>query len=516
MSVIVWPDKPKVDEISLTDQLMRFISDSVTKNQLISIKDLLAFLQGSATKLIASEADLPVTANGFHTLEQDKNYIFTEPGSFSDPVLIPAGYIGSISSTFLSENGIDYTGVTNPFISTLNINGTILATATANGGLAITITASAVHGLVDGQFVNITGTSNYNQQRLVISNVFPTTFDVQIPFVGNQSGSFDTGFDILNITNITITNANISKLIELTASEFATSVLIIDNLRTTGFAELGFIKNTFGVSIFRSLFTFEDIGLTIEDCDTVDIDTSFMTALSTNATLIALTIQGVLTTDVGLNNNMFTMLDNDQRPVRIDPSIDALTSIVIQNSPDNLVADEYYDTLSSGLDQTDPRVTALNNGTRANSQSLAEARSDGILEVDGIGGTSVPIVDITPASGDWIEDPTTEEFSVDPTTGLVTYNGIKPIAVNIQYSLSAAQSSGSPQDLIFDLRINGASQSKAELTLTTDGVDNFLPIVYNGGNFNINPSDTFQLFKVNITNTNNTDVENTTMLITRI
>jgi len=167
----------------------------------------------------------------------------------------------------------------------------------------------------------------------------------------------------------------------------------------------------------------------------------------------------------------------------------------------------------SSLDQTDVRVTASDNAVAPNSQTIAESRTNGGLEVDGSGGVDVPIVDITPVAGDWIEDVTTESFSVDTTTGLVTYIGKKSVTVMIKYSLGASQSSGSAQTLDIDLHINAAIQAKSTITIVTSGVGAPVFGVYNGGNFEINTGDTFQLFKDNLTNTNNTDIANAILLI---
>jgi len=163
---------------------------------------------------------------------------------------------------------------------------------------------------------------------------------------------------------------------------------------------------------------------------------------------------------------------------------------------------------TSSLDSTDPIVFADANRGSPNSNTISESSINGTLEVDGSGGVDVPIVDITPVAGDWIEDSATERFSVDTTTGLVTYNGIISITAMIKYSLTADAATGPAQTIVFDLHINGGSQTKTSFTVITP-----VSLVYNGGNFVINPGDTFQLFKDNTTNTNNTNVSVTTLLI---
>ena len=165
----------------------------------------------------------------------------------------------------------------------------------------------------------------------------------------------------------------------------------------------------------------------------------------------------------------------------------------------------------SSLDSTSVLVSAENNQGSPDSMSQAEARTGATLEVDGSGGVDVPIQDLTPAPGDWIEDPTTEEFTVDTSTGVTTYNGIKDKTFLIQYQLTAIPSSGPAQILDFDVHINGIIQTKATTTIDTSSATK---TTYIGGLFVLSTGDTVQLFKENLTNTNNTDVSVATVLIT--
>ncbi|MFV2016543.1 MAG: hypothetical protein ACC656_14020, partial [Candidatus Heimdallarchaeota archaeon] len=169
----------------------------------------------------------------------------------------------------------------------------------------------------------------------------------------------------------------------------------------------------------------------------------------------------------------------------------------------------------SSLDSTTVEVIARDNRNSADSQTISESLTDGTLVVDGSGGISVAIVDVTPNPGDWVEDPSTERFSVDTATGIVTYNGITPITGMIKYSLSASQTSGAAQTIDFTLNINGTPQAKSTITIVTAGVGTPVAGVYSGGNFTIVSGDTFQLFKENTTNTNDTDIVNATLLINR-
>jgi len=166
---------------------------------------------------------------------------------------------------------------------------------------------------------------------------------------------------------------------------------------------------------------------------------------------------------------------------------------------------------ANSLDSTSIFVSSRDNFGVSNSMSQAEAISGTTLVVDGSGGIDVPIQDLTPAPGDWIQDPNTEEFTVDDTTGIITYNGIEDKTYVIQYLLTAVPSSGGSQVLDFDIHINGVQQGKSLIEIDTSVTSIG---AYTGGLFVLSNGDTIQLFKNNLTNTNNTDISKATVLIT--
>ncbi len=81
----------------------------------------------------------------------------------------------------------------------------------------------------------------------------------------------------------------------------------------------------------------------------------------------------------------------------------------------------------------------------------------------------------------------------------------------VKYSIVVEQASGGSQDIDIDLHINGLVQTKSQITIATasGGVSG----VYNGGNFLLSPGDTLQLFKTNNTNSTDTNVSNTSLLV---
>jgi len=165
----------------------------------------------------------------------------------------------------------------------------------------------------------------------------------------------------------------------------------------------------------------------------------------------------------------------------------------------------------SSLDQSSILVTARDNDDSLDSESHAEARTGATLTVDGSGGVDVPVVDITPAPGDWIQDPNTQEFSVDELTGLITYIGIKTRTFHVKYQLTAEPTSGGAQVVNFDIHLSGVQQTKSQIQINTA---NAIVGSYIGGLFVLSTGDTLQLFKNNTTNTNDTNISVSTVLAT--
>lgn len=159
---------------------------------------------------------------------------------------------------------------------------------------------------------------------------------------------------------------------------------------------------------------------------------------------------------------------------------------------------------SASLDETSPLVTANNNVNSPDSMSQAEARvkDTGITVTGGAFiGDKVPVEDLSPTIGDWIEDPNTEEFIINTSTGLHTYIGIQDKSFQIKYSLEADPASGPSQILAFALNINGIEQIKTIINIDTAQTNK---AIYDGGIFTLSTGDSYQLFKSNLTNTNDT------------
>ena len=262
-----WSEFPKVDELSLTDFFMRRTPTNLTKNQEILFSDITTFMNGSATVYISSESDLPPLFGGFHVLEQGKNYIFLEAMTIANPILFPAGWTGIVCRQVFNTDIIEYIG-TETMFQTLNIDGTIITAADVGGG-EINMQTSAPHGLKNGDFVNITGTTSYNAERLEISTVTATSFNVQLPFVANESGAFDTGYNSIRFFNFNPQNAATADWLDLTSSQSPNTALIFSISASVAFLSPGIIRKAPTIVFDTSFFGFFTDGLTLEDCDIV-------------------------------------------------------------------------------------------------------------------------------------------------------------------------------------------------------------------------------------------------------
>ncbi len=475
---------------------------------------------GPTVKYINSVDDLPPLVGGFRLLEQNTVYQINNEIFLADDFMVPAGWNGIFRSSHNPRNAIFYLGSGSLF-NTLNIDGTITAFAdsTTSPGVKTTVTTSAPHGLADGDTININGVPTetvYNNRRLIISNITASTFDIEIVFTATDTGSFDTGYLGMQFFDISFFDAFASgTLFNISAIQDPESIFGFINLGVFGFSSLGTIRNAPTISATRGFLLFINSGLIIENCDTCGITDSNFTCINpASTTSINLTITGPATRDIVIGDVKFNVANPDQRPFRIDGSVNNADAITIQTCPDNAVATDYFDTSSGGLDQKNKQVITFNNGKRANSVELAEATSVGVI-VSPTTTQSVAqaIQNAVPAPGDFALDSTSEGFTMDDETGIVTYDGRAPKKVRIEYSLEVAQSSNPVQNIDVDLRINSILQSKTMRSVVTMGVGAFTPVSYLGGFFNVTPGDTFQLFKTNNTNTTSTDIQNVVLLI---
>lgn len=522
MSVVPWSLRPKIDELSLSDRFMRRVpTGGANLNQETSLSDLSDFLLGLTTVNVASEADFPAPTNGFIRLENGIKYILTAPVSVTSPILMEAGVVTIIDTSFAPLNKITFTGFAGTAIKTLNLEGAITAFANSDVSPGVKTKVTSVgHGLSENDKVNISGVTpetQYNGIGRTVTNVTTNTFDIEVVFGATDTGDFETGLIFLSLkARIDDGTGATLQAFDLTYTPLSPGSTLEVQAAVFNFLNIGIVRGAIFCGLDNALFIINSEGLVLEDV--ANTRSAFTQFLSNDgaSTATAITFQGASTLNLDMLTSSFNLASSNAFPMKINTDIDAAATMKIENSGNLGPAGVYFNGTGGGIDQTDIRVSLVNCKPSPDSQSMSESRTDGVLEVDGSGGPNVfePIVDITPVSGDWIEDATTEEWTVDPTTGLATYNGLDPKSATIRYELSATQTSGgTAQTLLFEIRINGISQPKSQRTIVTTGVGSFTQVTYIGGSFDIVTGDTVQLFKNNTGGTTNTDIQDATVLI---
>lgn len=439
----------------------------------------------------------PVT-DGHYLLEQNTKYVLLNTIQISDAIRIPTGWIGAITSSNLRIINLVYTGSFSAIDTDTTLGGALgitIENSTISPNTKIKIIPGAGHTLSNGDLVNITGTTNldYSAQRLIVSNVDGTdSFDVSISYVADDIGRMDLDAVFVTITNLSLivnnTNSN-GLLINFTPDPtalFFMDQVFIQNAR--GGVAVSFVAS---LSITNSLITFHHRGLHLTNCVDASIDTNKIINIDPSVSgANCIRIIDDDTRSVVINNTKLSLSDSSQFPIHIADDV-TQADINISNSPDNEVADDYFD--PAGLDQTNKQIITFNNGVRQNSEDLAEVRSFVELLVPTANGTPIRIEQSPPAANDFILDSTSEGFTFNDATGVATYDGRAPKRVRIEYSLEAMKNSGGTEDLDIELHVGGIAQGKTKRTINSGS--SFITVSYSGGFFMVNPGDDIELFK---------------------
>lgn len=146
---------------------------------------------------------------------------------------------------------------------------------------------------------------------------------------------------------------------------------------------------------------------------------------------------------------------------------------------------------SGSLSSLDTQVIAKDNPGFLDSSIQAEVRTGVTLTFNTVSGTFVPLVNTVPVPGDFIQDLNTLGFTIDTSTGIVTYTGLNPIRLPIQFGFTAHKDGGGSDGVIFSLFKNNVQQTKTNnITTLTSTLQK---IVYSGGLFSLVTGDQFQL-----------------------
>ncbi|KKK87572.1 hypothetical protein LCGC14_2751900, partial [marine sediment metagenome] len=158
-------------------------------------------------------------------------------------------------------------------------------------------------------------------------------------------------------------------------------------------------------------------------------------------------------------------------------------------------------------------VNAFNNLGRRDSLAAAEADSTTDILVDIITqNVFEPIQKAVPVSGDFDEDPATERFTVDASTGVATYIGLEPLTCVISFQCRAVKVSGGDPDVTVSLFKNSVQETKTDITVTAPTAPGGVAL-YTGGLFDVLTNDTFQLFLSNTSNATDITISDLTVTV---
>jgi len=248
-----------------------------------------------------------------------------------------------------------------------------------------------------------------------------------------------------------------------------------------------------------------DVG--VVNTDVYEVGKAFTTIETGNVQLLSREIVSVSDDGNGKAQlNLNTGSGSNDRPVRgeVISLTDFATQTVLNRSAtvlstgvDLIVVDIPFVASDSGrfnfdsANETTPIVTSENNGDEPDSMTIAELRNGNLITVAADASVDVPIVNAVPVVGDFIQDEATERLTIDPSTGIMTYDGLKPIVALLNYQYVSSRDTGGSDTIEYFLRQNGVKIAKTSQSLLTDS--NGRDVRYNGI-IDVNPGDQFQLF----------------------
>jgi len=255
-------------------------------------------------------------------------------------------------------------------------------------------------------------------------------------------------------------------------TEFTTvsphSLSIGDEVTQSGFADSNY-NGTFTVvaivstTQYQVITTFTATGTGILQNRPIDID-SVADNTSGDAQFTTASAHGLQVNDIVVLSEFTT--ETTYNGTFIVTAVDTPITGTTFDVAETFVATDTGTLSTKSLDSTNPLVTAKDNPGFKDSMSQSESRSNEALLVSIVTqDVFVNIEDGIPVSGDFIEDPETERFSVDLATGITTYDGLDPATFVVRYSLNIAKDGGGADDYQVALFIDGTQLDKSTTTL---------------------------------------------------
>ena len=491
MSAERWSEQPAKATPVDADEILVIDSSAPAVQKRATLSSVLANISAASKLLLVSnQADLETQFGTDIIITDTESWtvLILESFTLSKPFQIGSGSSLQVTGATINLN-IDYTGTGSLFqnenpanpISLLNIGN-------------LSFTGDGTNDIFD-----IVANFSIIIERSTLFNSF------------NSAGTWETGF--FDIEFAALQGVNIGLVI----------------INPGGGSIRGFSLNqgpTAPFVTFISIITNTTSQVTIEDCFSAD-GTAMLVFFDPNAPAGAkFTIQGT----VGILDNLFaqgdditidSVADNGSGDTRFTTAIDhdveigqpvvlsafavetsynqtaIVTAIPTATTFDCAITFTATDTGNlnvSSLTQKDVNVTGKNNVDTADSKTLAEALTTSTVDFVPSTVAFEPIVDTVPTPGDFLEDSTTEEFTVNTSTGQITYIGLIPRTADIKFNCSIVKSSGGgTATATITLFINNTLQSKSDRLVTDYSTAATIEITYKGGPFTINPGDTFEL-----------------------
>lgn len=166
-----------------------------------------------------------------------------------------------------------------------------------------------------------------------------------------------------------------------------------------------------------------------------------------------------LSNSITLTDTTTTLVDGDTLKLDTDLSIEYDGGATVYNQLTNsfqvnrtFAATETGTWDTSGIDQSDPRILAINNRGFSDSRTIGFVQMNGNVLIGSSTLNTYKILTLTNA----IQDPSTERFKLtDIDRGTLTYTGLEPVSGNIVATISALKS-GSTENYRFAVSINSA------------------------------------------------------------
>ncbi len=462
---------------------------------------------------VFTEADFGIASGGQIPLANNTEFILCAPVTYTNTLFFDVGFEIMIRSFADEVNKLTFSGAgAVPLLKTLDISGQIIAASDIGGG-EVQFNTNGAHGLIVGDFVNVSGTDfpAYRILREEITAVTLNTFTLVTSFEGNEtSGRFNQGANVVEVEEFII-QGDISTpnqtLFDITLAPFDDSEFFMFHLIAKNFASLGNVDEAGRVDFESSSFFNYASGMNFNNAEKLFFGSNFFDE-PTSATNI-ITITGTSTLFHNYSGCFFESHPSGfafSLPKGASPILEDVAEIHIHDCKDLNFVTSFF--VSTGFTQKDVNMFVNNNGLQANSLHYAKAN---------VGTHTQQLVNNTPVSlttATWgfIDD---ERFTVDAGTGIITYNGLEDITITGEYKLLITEDGDGNVDVSSRFGLNGITnvdtilESEMIRSMAINATEYFTGFFLQ----EITNGDTFQVVFETLTATNTLTFTNLTVIL---